>query len=91
MKVASPNSTSCVLIWKVRASGTIQKASRVITNGAMKRYGAHRWEYNRLFSRRGPLASRATAPTGLDRCSSVETELVCEPSVVSCDLAEGAM
>src|SRR3712207_9008571 len=32
-KIPSPNSTSCVLIWKVRRSGTSQKASRVITNG----------------------------------------------------------
>jgi hypothetical protein len=44
MKAASPNSTSWVLITKVRISGTIQKASSVMTNGAMKKYGASRWE-----------------------------------------------
>src|ERR1044072_7771197 len=41
-----------MLIRKVRASGTVQKASRVITNGAIKRYGASRCEYNRLFAPR---------------------------------------
>jgi len=81
-----------VLIWKVRISGTAQKTSRVITNGAMKTYGANRWEYNRRVSRRRrPLSSGRSAPIGVDVCTSVEAALFWASSVAGGCISERAM
>jgi hypothetical protein len=77
-----------VLIWKVRASGTIQKASRVITNGAMKRYGAKRWEYNKFFTRRGPPVDPGRPVTAdFDRRTSAELALVCDSSFAALEVS----
>src|SRR5690606_6744017 len=50
MNVASPYSTSWVLMMNARPNGMAQNAASVMRNGAMNRYGASRCEYSSFFT-----------------------------------------